>query len=48
MQSKVQIMMNLIEKGLSREIIIFSGLEPGFIPKVISGQKVGTRLYRND
>lgn len=46
MQSKVQTMMNLIEKSLCREITIFSGLEPGLVTDVISGQKAGTRLCR--
>lgn len=47
MQSKVHTMMNLIEKGLCREVIIFSGLEPNLVSKVILGQKTGTRLCRN-
>ncbi len=47
MKSKVHAMINLVEKGFCREVIIFSGLEPGLVSAVISGQKAGTRLCRN-
>jgi len=47
MKSKVETMMSLIEKGVCREVIIFSGLEPGLVANVISGQKTGTRLCSN-
>jgi isopentenyl phosphate kinase len=44
MRSKVQTMMKLIENGSCREILIFSGREPGLITQAVSGEVVGTRL----
>lgn len=47
MQSKVHTMINLVEKRLCREVIIFSGMKPGLVAAVLSGQKAGTRLCQN-
>lgn len=47
MRSKVHSMMNLVLAGNCKEIVIFSGLEPGSVYNVLSGKCKGTRITRD-
>ena len=46
MLSKVTVMLSLVEQIPDLEVLIFSGEQPGNLPRALRGENPGTRLHR--